>query len=65
MIGKLVGGTFKVLMRIISVIPFIGDPLVRFICFFVENLFQAIRKLPYVIGGLFVVWFALSLLGII
>tara|TARA_B110000503_G_scaffold136749_1_gene219698 strand:- start:1474 stop:1671 length:198 start_codon:yes stop_codon:yes gene_type:complete len=65
MIGKLIGGTFKVLMRIISVIPFIGAPLVRFICFFVENFIKAVRNLFIVICVALAIFVVLTLLGVI
>ena len=65
MIGKLVGGTFKVLMRIIGVIPFIGDPLVRFICFFIDNFFKAVRNLFIVICVALAIFVALTVLGVI
>tara|TARA_B110000858_G_C17618782_1_gene387998 strand:- start:310 stop:504 length:195 start_codon:yes stop_codon:yes gene_type:complete len=63
--GKLIGGIVKIILTIISYIPFIGTPLVNAIIFILENLFAVIKKLPYLIGGAFVIVMILSLMGVI
>ena len=63
--GKLIGGIVKIILTIISYIPFIGTPLVNAIIFILENLFAVIKKLPYLIGGAFVIVIILSLMGVI
>lgn len=65
MIGKIIGGTFKITMKALYRIPFIGKPFVNSLLFLFENLGKAIRRLPYVIGGIFVLWIALGLFGVV
>lgn len=64
MIGTLIGETFKIALKTIRLIPFIGRPITKIILFVTENLMAAIAKLPYVIGGLFILAFVLALFGI-
>lgn len=63
--GKLIGGIVKIILTIISYIPFIGTPLVNAIIFILENLFAVIKKLPYIIGGAFAIAVILILMGVI
>lgn len=65
MIGTLIGETFKITLKTIRLIPFIGRPFTKTILFITENLIAAITKLPYIIGGLLILAIALMLLGII
>lgn len=65
MIGKLIGGTVKIILKAIHIIPFIGPPLVNTIIFILDNLFSLIKKLPYIIGGTFVIACILILMGVI
>ena len=61
MIGKLVGGTFKILLRI----PVIGEPLTNALLFFIDNLIKAIKRLPYVVVGAFALYVVCLYLGIL
>lgn len=63
--GKLIGGIVKIILTIISYIPFIGTPLANAIMFILENLFAVIKKLPYIIGGAFAIAVILILMGVI
>ena len=63
--GKLIGGLVKIILTIISYIPFIGTPLVNAIIFILDNLISLIKKLPYIIGGAFVIACILILMGVI
>ena len=63
--GKLIGGIVKIILTIISYIPFIGTPLVNAIIFILENLFAVIKKLLYIIGGAFAIAVILILMGVI
>lgn len=63
--GKLIGGTITIILKIISMIPFIGRPLTNTIIFVLDNLISLIKKLPYIIGALVVGVFALVFFGII
>lgn len=63
--GKLIGGIVKIILTIISYIPFIGTPLANAIMFILENLISVIKKLPYIIGGAFVIAVILILMGVI
>jgi len=63
--GKLIGGIVKIILTIISYIPFIGTPLAKAIVFVLENLFSLIKKLPYIIGGAFVIAVILIMMGVI
>lgn len=65
MIGKILGGTFKIVAKAIYATPVIGKPIFNALVFFFDNLFKAIKRLPYVIGGIFVLWFALSFFGVL
>lgn len=65
MVGKLIGGTVKVILKAIAMIPFIGRPLTNTIIFVLDNLISLIKKLPYIIGAVVVGVFALIFLGII
>ena len=63
--GKLIGGLVKIILTIISYIPFIGTPLVNAIVFILENLISLLVKLPYIIGGAFAIACILILMGVI
>ena len=63
--GKLIGGIVKIIVGIIAYIPFIGTPLAKTIVFILENLFAVIKKLPYIIGGAFVIAVILIMMGVI
>lgn len=63
--GKLIGGIVKIILTIISYIPFIGTPLVNAIVFILENLISLLVKLPYIIGGAFAIACILILMGVI
>jgi len=63
--GKLIGGIVKIIVSIIAYIPFIGTPLAKTIVFILENLFSLIKKLPYIIGGAFVIAVILIMMGVI
>ena len=65
MIGKLIGGTVKIILKTIGLVPFIGPPTVMAIAFVFENLFSLIKKLPYIIGFGVVALFAAVYFGII
>lgn len=65
MIGKILGGTYKILAKILVRIPIIGRPLYNAIDFFMLNLIKALTRLPYVLGGIFLGLCALTLFGII
>ena len=65
MIGKIIGGTYKIVAKAIYATPIIGKPTYRALEFFMVNLFKAIKRLPYVIGGIFVLWFGLSFFGVL
>lgn len=64
MIGTLIGETFKIVLKTIRLIPFIGRPITKTILFVTENLLAAIAKLPYVIGGLIILAIALMFFGV-
>lgn len=65
MIGKILGGTFKILAKTLVRIPIIGMPIFNILVFFFDNLFKAIKRLPYVIGGAFVIFIILMFMGVI
>ena len=65
MIGKLIGGTVKIILKTIALIPFIGSPLVNTIIFVLENLFSLIKKLPYIIGAVVVGVLVAAYLGVL
>jgi len=69
--GKLIGGIVKIILTIISYIPFIGTPLVKAIIFILENLFAlfgnlfaVIKMLPAIIFGICVIVVILVMMGV-
>ena len=65
MVGKLVGGAFKIFFKILLKIPVIGEPLAKALLFFIDNLIKAIKRLPYVVGGAFAIYITCVYLGIL
>ena len=63
--GKFIGGIVKIILTVISWIPFIGSPLVNAIIFVLENLLSLIKKLPYIIGAVVVGVFVAIYLGVL
>ena len=56
MVGKLIGGAFKIFFKILLKTPVIGEPLNKALLFFFDNLTKAIKRLPYVVGGAFAIY---------
>jgi hypothetical protein len=72
MIGKVIGGLFKVvaktlvaIKRAIGNIPVIGKPIESTIEFLALNLWRAIKRLPYAVVALVVVFVGLGYIGLI
>ena len=63
--GKLIGGLVKIILTVLTYIPFIGTPLAKTIVFILENLISLLVKLPYIIGGAFAIACILILMGVI